>query len=248
MIIAINGKIGSGKDTVGKIIQLFTYLNNECDWSKNEVQKALKDLHKGNIDSLIHDIGIGKGYGNWQIKKFAGKLKEIASILTVIPIEKFEDQEFKQKQMSEGWEMTYREFLQKLGTEAMRNRLHTNVWCNALFADYVSKFNPTNTILDEMSDMSYKNYYPNWIITDLRFPNEFQTVKDRNGICVRVRRDFIKDENGFLICTGGGSFTNLHPSEIALDNHIFDYELFNSGSIEDLVEEVRKMLINFKII
>ena len=33
----------------------------------------------------------------WEIKKFAGKLKQIASLLTGIPIEKFEDQEFKKK-------------------------------------------------------------------------------------------------------------------------------------------------------
>ena len=68
-IIAINGKIGAGKDTVGKIIQLFTYLNNECDWKESEKKEALKDLYKGNIDSLIHDIGIGRGYGDWKVKK-----------------------------------------------------------------------------------------------------------------------------------------------------------------------------------
>ena len=103
-IIAINGKIGAGKDTVGKIIQLFTYLNNECDWKESEKKEALKDLYKGNIDSLIHDIGIGRGYGDWKIKKFAGKLKQIASILTGISIEKFEDQEFKKTFLCEEWD------------------------------------------------------------------------------------------------------------------------------------------------
>jgi ABC-type dipeptide/oligopeptide/nickel transport system ATPase subunit len=34
---------------------------------------------------------------NWQIKKFAGKLKTIASILTGIPEEKFESEEFKKR-------------------------------------------------------------------------------------------------------------------------------------------------------
>jgi hypothetical protein len=32
--------------------------------------------------------------------------------------------------------MSVRKLLQKLGTEAMRDGLHTNVWCNALFSDY----------------------------------------------------------------------------------------------------------------
>lgn len=271
-IIAINGKIGAGKDTVGKIIQLFTYLNNECDWKESEKKEALKDLYKGNIDSLIHDIGIGRGYGDWKVKKFAGKLKEIASILTGISIEKFEDQEFKKTFLGKEWnyyldhnlknnfispytikggannagedelysyKMTVRDLLQKLGTKALRNGLHENTWCNALFDDY--KFegckNDGNTCETPNGDCNSKHCYSNWLITDLRFPNEFQAVKDRNGICVRVNR------NTKMI-----NPIHLHPSETDLDSFTFDYELDNLGSIEDLVEEVRKMLINFKII
>lgn len=63
-IIAISGKIGSGKSTVGEIIQGLMITNN------NE---------------------------EWELKLFAGKLKQIASLLTGIPVEKFEDQEFKKK-------------------------------------------------------------------------------------------------------------------------------------------------------
>ncbi len=277
-IIARNGKIGAGKDTVGKIIQLFTYLNNECDWKESEKKEALKDLYKGNIDSLIHDIGIGRGYGDWKIKKFAGKLKQIASILTGISIEKFEDQEFKKTFLGEEWsyyysielpnkiltkenydkasvnqktwfskhEMTVRDLLQKLGTEALRNGLHENVWVNSLFANYKptnlqEKFNELAPLYPTKS-FTTKNIplvYSNWLITDLRFPNEFQAVKERNGICVRVIRH--QHPNDI-------DYKTLHPSETSLDSFIFDYEINNSGSIEDLVEEVRKMLINFKII
>jgi len=114
MILGINGKIGSGKDTVGKIIQHLT-----SEWEDEEFQ-----------DTDMLDVR-----SNWEIKKFAGKLKQIASILTGIPVENFEDQEFKKLDMSPEWGMTYREFLQKLGTEAMREGLHTNVWVNALMAD-----------------------------------------------------------------------------------------------------------------
>lgn len=135
MIIGINGKIGSGKDTVGSIIQ---YLTDE-----NVKGMSFEDWYASNVYSVY------QATGKWEIKKFAGKLKQIASLLTGIDVEKFEDQEFKKLEMPECWNrlqqsgrskvwnpMTYRQFLQELGTEAMREGLHTNVWCNGLFSDY----------------------------------------------------------------------------------------------------------------
>lgn len=250
MIIAINGKIGAGKDTVGKIIQ---YL----DWQKfeNAPYTSFESwLTTNEYNNLKYKTS------NIKIKKFAGKLKEIASILTGIPIEKFEDQEFKRTYLSDEWKviepnkfsvngkqgyscMTVRELLQKLGTEAMRNGLHTNVWVNALFADYrpITCVNQTIWCSENQEEKCHNGFnygcYPNWLITDLRFPNEFQAVKEKNGICVRVSRPFYSTVQH-----------NVHPSETALDKYTFDYEINNSGSIEDLVKEVRKMLINFKII
>jgi len=217
MIIGINGKIGSGKDTVGSIIQELCLEYNRPEW---------------------------------EIKKFAGKLKQIASLLTGVPVEKFEDQEFKQQYMSEEWNnpnpviyengnkawmpMTYREFLQRLGTEAMRDGLHTNVWVNALFADYTPnwKFEGEGILID---DVSLIKKYPNWIITDMRFENELEAVVKHKGIAIRVVRP-------------GRTLTGTHPSEIALDGFIMHYEIINDGTIEDLIEKVREILIKENII
>jgi hypothetical protein len=249
-IISISGRIGSGKDTVGKIIQYLCYTNN----------------NRMSYESfcLLED----KWYNsdNWEIKKFAGKLKQIASILTGIPVEKFEDQEFKKTFLSREWDTivlkpgkrqdglfgkgeseikqtSVREFLQRLGTEAMRDGLHTNVWVNALFADY--KVIDRRTMQDP--DNSNINY-PNWIITDTRFPNELEAVKKRNGITIKViRPDYI--ENTFT----GKKFPvkvhqTLHPSETALDDAKFNYEIINNGSIKELIEKVRSILINEQIL
>jgi hypothetical protein len=255
MIIGINGKINSGKDTVGKIIQFLVANKN-----------LPKDMQYVSLEELD---GVVNVYSNWEIKKFAGKLKQTASLLTGIPIEMFEDQEFKKQEMPECWNklywndpdpiegndyliteriqyedetsliiygggseaevfdseivskpMTYRELLQKLGTEAMRDGLHINVWVNALFADYRL-----------WSDGS-KDWYPNWIITDMRFPNELEAVVERKGITIRVNRN-----NGTRAID-----INPHPSETALDDAEFDYEIINDGSIDDLVEKVREIL------
>lgn len=124
MIIGISGRMGHGKNTVADIIEKLCLTNNGPKFEQ---------------------------------KAFAGKLKQIASILTGIPVEKFEDQEFKKSFLNAEWGtvqdiplnsippfadmqfnvmMSVREFIQKLGTEAMRDGLHINVWCNALFSDY----------------------------------------------------------------------------------------------------------------
>jgi hypothetical protein len=218
MIIGINGKISAGKDTVGTIIQGLLLTN------KNQSS---------------------------EIKKFAGKLKQIASILTGISVEKFEDQEFKNTILGEQWGtieinplnaipvfedvqfnhlMSVREFLQKLGTEAMRKGLHTNVWVNALFADYRK-----GEIIE--SDKHYiLKPVDNWIITDMRFPNEMEAVKERKGITIKVVRP------SFMI-DGKVIAKDLHPSETALDDAKFDYEIINNGTMEELVKKVREILV-----
>ena len=128
---------------------------------------------------------------------------------------------------------TYRQFLQNLGTEAMRNGLHTNVWVNALFADYNS-IDKLIRITEEGLEEWEEGNYPNWIITDMRFPNEMEAVVERKGITIRVVRP------GVLVGT--------HASEIALDDAKFDYEIENNGTIEDLVEKVKEILIKEKLI
>jgi len=157
---------------------------------------------------------------NWEVKKFAGKLKTIASMLSNTPIEKFEDQEFKKLDMAPEWGMTYREFLQRLGTEAMRVGLHENVWVNALFSNYKST---------EVKDRYFN--WPNWIITDCRFPNELDSVIYRSGYTIKVVRD------------SGNTIGTTHPSETALDGYTdWTFVIDNNGTIEELKEQVKQIL------
>jgi hypothetical protein len=208
MIIGINGYSGSGKDTIGKIIQ-YLKCYNKGDISLEEILKDYKH----------HEWWLAEQSG-WEIMKFAGKLKEIASLLTGIPIEKFEDQEFKKTNLGPEWSMhgmpmTYRELLQKLGTDALRDNLHYNVWVNALFADY--------------------SVHEDWIITDVRFPNEAKAIKDRGGKIIRVDRPFYKPINN-------------HPSEVSLDNWEFDYKIGNVSDLVSLSFTIENILKDEKIL
>jgi ABC-type oligopeptide transport system ATPase subunit len=234
MILALSGKSGSGKDIVGKIIQYLIDKNKGGYLYPNS---------KDNFESYCKNFK--QKYCDWEIKKYAGKVKEIASLLTGIPIEKFEDQEFKKTTLSEEWDfadndapdniMTIRMFLQKLGTEAMRNGLHTNVWVNALMSEYVCVhcgLNPCSISHKNLLGMQPK--YPNWIITDMRFSNEMEAVVKRKGITIRINRPEI----------------NLldHPSETSLDTAEFNYTIDNSSTIEELIKKVKDILVKEKII
>lgn len=122
----------------------------------------------------------------FQNRKFADKLKKCAALLTG-----WEDQwtqEGKQHYLDQ-WGMTVGEFQQKLGTEGMRYGIHKDGWVIALYADYTPD--------------------QNWIITDVRFENEAQSVLDRGGLLVRINRDVNKQDGR----------DHNHPSETSLDNY-----------------------------
>jgi hypothetical protein len=234
-IISISGYSGTGKDVVGKLIQY------NMSRSKIPIEELIEDYH-------MHEWWLDEQSG-WEIKKWAGKLKYIASIITGIPVEKFEDQEFKKTNLGPEWSsivrkpgkrqdglfgtgemeikpMTVRDLLQRLGTEAMREGLHTNVWVNALMADY----KPGSFYPDVPAEDHAK--LPNWIITDTRFPNEAQAIKDKGGMVIKVDRPGVGPVNG-------------HPSEDALKDYNFDYVIHNNGSINDLDKKVIEFINNF---
>jgi hypothetical protein len=240
MIISVTGRIGHGKDTVGSIIQ---YLTSDCSKKKSKHYRTYQEFLK-----------LSWYYSDWEIKKWAGKLKVVASLLTGIPIEKFENQEFKEKTLlGPEWGtvkpnplnaippfadiafnnlMSVRELLQKLGTEAVRNGLHPNAWVNALMCDYTK---------DAL-----------WIITDTRFPNEYEEMIKRDALTIKVVKPC-------SLCSGvnyhkiscpkmKSAVLHEHESENSLDGFHFDYEITNDGSIEDLIKKVKKVLKREKLI
>lgn len=246
MIIAISGKINSGKDTVGSIIQYLTATNNANNTlAKNKPLSSVMTYKEFAEGFKTHNYV----QSNWEVHKFAEKLKQIVSLLTGIPREDLEKQEVKDMELGAEWIkyeqngtfancLTVRWLLQTVGTEAMRNHIHENVWINALFADYKGFFSKEHSFIDDGRTHIIKKEFPNWIITDLRFPNELKAVEDRGGITIRIERD-----NQF-----SSEAPSFHPSETALDDAKFKYTIINNGTIEDLIEAVKQILISEKIL
>ena len=250
-LIGIAGKANSGKDLVGKIIQYLTARKDDNRSIKIQTAEFL-GLTSQNWMAIYQAQ-------NWEIKKFADKLKDIVCLLIGCTRQQLEDREFKEKVLGEEWDIkiitymdgelhkiynpseyedfdikckypisyisniikqTPRSLLQKIGTDLFRNQLHNNTWVNATFANYQDD---------------------NWIITDVRFPNELEAVKKHNGIIIRINR-------GLVERTGKMIQEPEHISETALDNAEFDYVIENDCTIDDLIEKVREILIKENII
>ena len=268
MIISVSGKINSGKDTVGKIIQYLT-AKNEAILDINMPDRdywiniSFEDYFKYNM--LVH---------KWKIKKFADKLKDIICLLIGCSRDQLENESFKSKELGEEWWYWYmaldggyspiildyltttkkelknyeglelikptpRFLLQFIGTNLFRNQLHPEIWVNSLMNEYKSKLS-SNYPVDDL-DWEPRLIYPNWIITDCRFPNELDAVKKRGGITIRVNRDYV--------LTGGPENPkDQHESETALDNAEFDYEIHNNGTIPELIDKIRNILIENNLI
>jgi hypothetical protein len=280
MILGVSGRIGSGKDLIGKIIQELCLGHNS-----EEIVNSIK-IGAGTIEQR-EDSG-------WQIKKFADKLKDIVCLLIGCTRLELEDQDFKNTELGEEWwywkkhitgeivkpyteheindylliKLTPRLLLQLLGTECGRDIIHPSIWVNALMNEYKGKQKGyyTGRYFSKCEDCgehlwgvdkrqktcekcSSKVYYPSWLITDMRFPNEYDAVKARGGISIRVNRPCFECNEIYqhkMSCSK--SFQSKHPSETSLDNHKFDYEIINDKGIPELIEKVRQILLTEKII
>jgi len=115
-----------------------------------------------------------------------------------------------------GWEgykaspfsLDVRRLIQLMGTEVGRGIAGENVWVDATFRDL-----PVDK---------------NIVITDVRFPNEAQAIKDRGGYIVHIVRPGVDNRAG------------MHASETSMHDWKFDFTVQNnSGSIDEYHEHLR---------
>lgn len=95
-------------------------------------------------------------------ESFADPLKRGAAAIFGVPVESFEDGEFK-KTVDVSAGVTYRYILQTLGTEWGRDTINKNLWIN---------------LMNNQIDTALKQEVDVFIIPDVRFDNEVQVVKN----------------------------------------------------------------------
>jgi len=109
-----------------------------------------------------------------------------------------------------GWEMSkqhpeVRRLLQVFGTDVGRSMFGENFWVDIALAG----LNPKHRV----------------VLSDVRFPNEAEAIKNLGGQVWRINRHNHTPVNG-------------HKSEHAMDNYMFKHVLYNDGTIDDLADEV----------
>ena len=196
---------------------------------------------KGSGKDTIGDI-ICKNDESFVKMSFADTLKDITAILMgwdrkLLQGDTIESREWREK-ADDYWSdvfgkmITPRIILQQLGTEVLRNHFLQSIWVDSL-------------------KKKIMNTDKNVVITDVRFPNEIDAIKELGGTIYRVERGEIPKwyyevnnlrlaampETNILYIVEG--LDKIHESEwkwIGYDRpeHIFK----NNGTIEDLEKEV----------
>lgn len=253
-LIGISGKIGSGKDTVAHIIKYLT------------LDPEIYGMSNGDIIADLEHNSYVANNSEYKIKKFAGKLKQIASLLTGIPAHKFEDQEFKKEYLGEEWSyytislILNGELMQQSGRFITREEAEQAVEIakhsfKGLPIEYVigQQQMTVRQLLQELGTEGlrkglHENVWVNALMADYKAPklSEYHPSK---WIVTDVRfpneAKAIEEKGGILIrVERPGIPLSDHASETSLDDYPFMHVIVNDGDLNDLIKKVKQLILN----
>ena len=214
MIIGINSYQSGGKDTVAKFLiqrqESFEENNDipkdKCAFFTNQkFAGTLKVITAYLLGKLPQEIetrefkdGVVEGWDQWSA--FSDFIGEYSYFGSQEEAERMVNSGFYQPPVSH-IQMTGRDMLIGIGV-GLREKLHPDVWIKTL----LNRYTPDQ----------------NWIISDLRYPNEFNEIKKLGGYCIRIEREGIKPA----------------ATDTLLDDYVkqgkFDLVVYNNGTIEEL--------------
>ena len=202
------------------------------------------------IVGLVGFIGAGKGtVADLLVKRhgffkesYANSLKDACSIIFGWDRQMLEgntpESRAWREQKDEWWsnklgkEFSPRLALQLMGTEAGRDVFHPDLW--------------VHTVMRRCENAPWNNY----VIADVRFPNEINAIKNSGGKVIRVRRG--DDPEWYSLareCNTFGkpeimrnAYPEVHYSEWAWIGSHYDIVMDNNCSLDELTARVDKIV------
>jgi hypothetical protein len=249
MIVGVIGVPGSGKDLFGRIWQLLDCWNNQRIFESNyldlfdEEKIKFKDDEVSFVMEMLskNDLHYIEGYTSWEIHKFANHLKDIVCLLFGCEKSDLESNTFKNSYVPMEWKMvvdgketvpTYRQVLQKIGTECFRDNFNPKTWILSLFSQYKLK---KNLFIDNIPSPWY---YPNWLITDVRFNNEVDAIVEKEGIIIKIEREGYKIKG----------YENHASETFAKTFDEYDFKIYNNGTIEEFIKYIKILMLGLGVI
>ena len=132
--------------------------------------------------------------------------------------------------------LTPRWVLQYWGTEVCRKGFHDDIWISSL-------------------ENKLRNSTDNIVISDCRFPNEIQSLKQAGGSIVWVQRgdlpdwynDAVSANQGNNVAINAMKLRKIHASEWAWLGSEFDTVLDNNHTISELYKQAEDLVVGNKI-
>lgn len=148
--------------------------------------------------------------------RFADPLKEAAAILLGRTVAECNgDGGFDREAVMSEWGFSMRDFLQRFGTEAMRNNFGQDFWLKHM-----------RRRLESLPP--YHGCTRAAVITDCRFDNEAALVRELGGIVVEIRRP--------------GLVPSAHVSDKGVEP---DIVLDNDGTMPQFAEKIGKFMLQY---
>ncbi len=230
-IIAIAGVRNAGKDSSGDMLRFML--------------STPKFLHHYWIYERFPKL---KLKGNWFKVSFAGSLKQMLAVLLRVPVERFEDRDFKENVFVDFNDLTFhrREDLKKhqILSDSKFSRkvkeMSIDVRANMLSIRQLLQYWGTNVMRVYFGDQLWSlttlklSETHDLIISDMRFKVEAEMVKERNGTVIYI------DRPG---CEVGNHQSEREAFELYQEGKC-DYVIHNNGTLKDLFEKCKEILPN----
>ena len=186
---------------------------------------------KGHGKDSVGDVFI-EGL-NYRRVAFADRIKEMVHVGLDIPREVLWGPASVKEMIHPRWGVSVRHMLQTLGTEWGRRLIHTDIWIKLALETDIPRI--------EKAEGEQK-----WIVTDVRFPNEVQLLREHGFTLVKVVRPGYDARIAEQAKKEGWEERLMeeraHASEALVDGLEYDMSIVNDGTLLDLREKTPGLL------